>query len=68
LQRCSTHQAVFVSYLANEFLPEGTPPGTVWLLRRYEYRMYQRLKLRQGVDLCLRRYLALSSEGRALVR
>jgi hypothetical protein len=68
MQWCSAHQAVFVSHLANEFLPEGTPTGTVWLLRRYEFKMYRRLKNRHGVDQCLRRYLSMSPERRALLR
>jgi len=61
-------QANYISYLLAEFVPAGTPTGMNWALRKYEFRMYQRLGLRRGVDRCLRRYVSLSAEGRELLR
>jgi hypothetical protein len=65
---CRADQASFASYLISEFVPDGVSPGSIKLLRRHEFKMYRRLGLRRGVEKCLRRYLSLSSEGRALLR
>jgi hypothetical protein len=61
-------QANYISHLLAEFVPEGTPSGMTWALHRYEFKMYRRLKVRRGVDKCLRRYISLSAEGRGLLR
>jgi hypothetical protein len=67
-QCCHADQAAWVGYLVDEFAPEGTTPGIGKFLRRYEFRMYRRLKLRRGMEKSLRRYVSLSPEGRALLR
>jgi hypothetical protein len=67
-QGCRADQAVSVGYLLAEFVPTEASPGIGKFLRRHEFRMYQRLKNHQGVEKSLRRYVALSPEGRAFLR
>ncbi len=67
-QCCHADQAAWVSYLIAEFVPAETSPDVGKFLRRYEFKMFRRLKLRRGIERSLRHYLSLSPEGRALLR
>ena len=68
MQCCHADQAAWVSYLITEFAPAETSPGVGKFLRRYEFKMFRRLKLHQGIERSLRRYLSQSPEGQALLR